>query len=82
MLSTKFCTWTNVEWKNVALTDVALTYVAWTIVAWTYVPQTNVAWTIVAWSNGTGPLVNSQEWFHKLEISSTVLQLFNPTLNS
>ena len=24
---------------------------------------------------GTGPLVNSQEWFYKLEMSSTVLSL-------
>ena len=44
--------------------------VAWTIVAWT-----NVAWTIVAWINGIEPLVNSQGWFHKLEMSSTVLSL-------
>ena len=44
--------------------------VAQTDVAWT-----NVAWTNVAWSNGTGPLVNSQGWFHKLEMSSTVLSL-------
>ena len=29
----------------------------------------NVAWTNVAWSNGTGPLVNSQGRFHKLEMS-------------
>ena len=32
-----------------------------------------VTWTNVAWSNGTGSLVNSQGWFHKLEMSSTVL---------
>ena len=60
MLTTKFCPWTTVAWTNVART-----YVAWT----------NVAWTNVAWSNVTGPLVNSQGWFHKLEISSTVLSL-------
>ena len=47
-----------------------MTNVAQTDVAWT-----NVAWTNVAWSNGTGPLVNSQGWFHKLEMSSTVLSL-------
>ena len=57
-------------WKNVARTDVA-----WTNVARTDVAQTNVAWTNVAWSNGTGPLVNSQGGFHKLEITSTVLFL-------
>ena len=61
---------TNVEWKNVARTDVAWTNVARTDVAWTH-----IAWTNVAWSNGTGPLVNSQGWFHKLEMSSTVLSL-------
>ena len=37
--------------------------------------RTNVAWTNVEWSNDTGPLVNSQGWFHKLEMSSTVLSL-------
>ena len=58
--TTKFCSGTNVVWKNVARTDVA----------WA-----NVAWTNVAWSNCTGPLVNSQGWFHKLEMSSTVLSL-------
>ena len=47
----------------------------WTNVAWTNVARTDVAWTNVAWSNGTGPLVNSQGWFHKLEMSSTVLSL-------
>ena len=41
----------------------------------TNVAWTDVAWTNVAWSNGTGPLVNSQGWFHKLEMSSTVLSL-------
>ena len=64
-MTSLFCTWTNVEWKNVAWTDVARTDVAWT----------NVAWTNVAWSNGTGSLVNSQGWFHKLEMSSMVLSL-------
>jgi len=44
--------------------------VAWTDVAWT-----DVAWTNVAWSNGIGSLVNSQGWFHKLEMSSMVLSL-------
>ena len=48
-------------WTNVAQTDAAWTNVAWTDVAWA-----NVAWTNVAWSNCTGPLVNSQGWFHKL----------------
>ena len=52
--------WTNVVGKNVAQTDVA----------WT-----NVAVTNVAWSNGTGPLGNSQGWFYKLDMSSTVLSL-------
>ena len=47
--------------------------VAWTDVAWTNVARTDVAWTNVAWSNGAGPLVNSQGWFHKLEMSSTVV---------
>ena len=56
---------TNVVWKNFARKDVA----------WTNVAQTDVAWTNVAWSNGTGPLVNSQGWFHKLEMSTTVLSL-------
>ena len=68
--TTKFCPWTNVVWKNAART-----YVAWTNVAQTDVAWTNVAWTNVSWSNGTGPLVNSQGWFHKLEMSSTVLSL-------
>ena len=67
--TTKFCPWTNVVWKNVARKDVTWTNVAQTDVAWT-----NVAWTNVAWSNGTGSLVNSQGWFHKLEMSSTVLK--------
>ena len=52
-----------------------MTNVAWTNVAQTDVTWTNVAWTNVAWSNGTEPLVNSQGWFHKLEMSSTVLSL-------
>ena len=43
--------------------------------AWTNVARTDVEWTNVAWSNGTEPLVNSQGWFHKLEMSSTVLSL-------
>ena len=60
MKTTKICHWTNV----------ARTDVAWANVAWT-----NVAWTNIAWSNGTGPLVNSQGWFHKLKMSSTVLSL-------
>ena len=62
-------------WKNVARTDVAWTSVVQTDVAWKNVAWKNVAWTNVAWSNGTGPLVNSQGWFHKLEMSSTVLSL-------
>ena len=57
--------WTNIVWKNVARTDVA----------WTNVAQTDVARTNVAWSNGTGPLVISQGWFRKLEMSSAVLSL-------
>ena len=61
---------TNVVWKNIAWTDIAWTNVARTDVAWA-----NVAWTYVAWSNCTRPLVNSQGWFHKLEMSSTVLSL-------
>ena len=65
MDTTKICHWTNVAWTNVARTDVA----------WTNVARTDVVWTNVAWSNGAGPLVNSQGWFHKLEISSTVLSL-------
>ena len=56
--------------SSVARTDVAWTNVAQTDGTWTY-----VAWTNVAWSNGTGPLVNSQGWFHKLEMTSTVLSL-------
>ena len=46
-----------------------------TNVARTDVEWTNVAWANVAWTNGTGPLVNSQGWFHKLEMASTVLSL-------
>ena len=68
--ATTFCPWTNVVCKNVAQTDVAWTNVARTDVAWT-----NDAWTNVDWSNGSGPLVNSQGWFHKHEMSSTVLSL-------
>ena len=60
----------NVVWKNVARTDVA-----WTNVAKTDVAMTNVAWTNATWSNGTGPLGNSQGWFYKLDMSSTVLFL-------
>ena len=56
--------------ENIARTDVA-----WTNVAKTDVALTNVAWTNAAWSHGTGPLVNSQGWFHELEMSSTVLSL-------
>ena len=67
----KFCPGTNVVWKNVARTDGAMTNVTRTDVAWA-----TVAWTNVAWSNCTGPLVNSQGWFHKLEMSSTVLSLW------
>ena len=48
---------------------------AWTNVARTDVAWANVAWTNDAWSNGTGPLVNSQGWFHKLEMLSKVLSL-------
>ena len=51
------------------------TDVAWTNVAWTDGSWINVAWTNVAWSNGTGPLINSEGWFHKLKMSSTVLSL-------
>ena len=51
-------------------TNVPRTNVAWSNVAWL-----NVAWSNVAWSNGTRPLVNSQGWLHKLEMSSTVLSL-------
>ena len=68
MQTTKFCPWRNVVWKTVAQLDVVWTNVARTDVEWT-----NVAWTNVAWSNDTGPLVSSQEWFHKLDMSSTVL---------
>ena len=68
--TTKFFPWTNVAWKNVVRTDVAWTNVARTDVAWT-----NDAWTNFAWSNGSGPLVNSEGWFNKLEMSSTVLSL-------
>ena len=42
----------------------------WTNVARPDVAWTNVALTNVASTNGTGPLVNSQGWFHKLEMSS------------
>ena len=70
IVSNQICPWTNVVWKNVAQTDVA-----WTNVAWTNVARADVAWTNVAWSNGTGPLFNSQGWFHKLEMCSTVLSL-------
>ena len=52
-----------------------LTNVAWTNVARTDVEWTNVAWANVAWTNGSGPLVNSQGWFHKLEMDSTVISL-------
>ena len=36
---------------------------------------TNVACTNVIWTNSTGLLVNSQGWFHKLEMASSVLSL-------
>ena len=65
LLTTKFCPWTNIVWKNVLRPDVVRTDVA----------RIDVAWTNVAWTNGTGPLVNSQGWFHKLEMSSRVLSL-------
>ena len=52
------------------MTNVARTDVEWTNVAWA-----NVAWANVAWTNGSGPHVNSQGWFHKLEMASTVLSL-------
>ena len=70
MQTTNFCPWRYVVWKNVARTDVA-----WTNVTRTDVARATVAWTNVAWLNCTGPLVNSQGWFHKLEMSSTVLSL-------
>ena len=60
-------------WKHVARIDVA-----WTNVAWTNVAQKDVAWTNVVWSNGTGPLVNSEGWFHmlvKVEINTNSVQL-------
>ena len=47
-----------------------MTYVSWINVAWT-----DADWINVAWTNVTGPLVKSQGWFHKLEMSSTVLSL-------
>ena len=90
MYATKFCPWryatwkivagTDVAWTNVARTNVAWTNVAWTIVAWTNVAWTDVAWTDVvgidiAWTNGTGPLMISQGWIHKLEMATTVLTL-------
>ena len=52
-----------------------MTNFAWRNVGWTAVAWIDVAWTNVAWSHGTGSLVNSQGWFHKLEMSSTVLSL-------
>ena len=66
----KFCPWTNVGWTNVAWRDDAWTNVAWTNVARTGVVWTTVSLTNVARSNGIGPLVTSQGWFHKLEMSS------------
>ena len=41
----------------------------------TNVTWTNVAWTNVAWTNGTGPLIISQRWIHKLEMASMALSL-------
>ena len=69
------CCDTLLQDLEVCRTSVAQTDVAWTNIAKTDVAWTNVAWTNATWSNGTGPLVNSQGWFHKLEMSSTVLSL-------
>ena len=35
----------------------------------------DVAATNIAWTNVTGPPVNSEGWFHKHEMASTVLSL-------
>ena len=57
------------------MTNVAWTNVAWTNVAWADVAWTNVLWIDIAWTNGTGPLIISQGWIHKLEMATTVLSL-------